>query len=577
MPPTVAPTSSDQKGRPETLSPTPHTLGSIWSAIEITVNDFKPSDQRIIDKCGEVDFQLSTHRNWSKPNSRLHEDIRNLLPILYQSGFNTEGFPNLEDYLYQTVGSLPYQSLLRLALDSVFEEFPEISAIQTKVYHMLKCHLSIINHSSITQFDDISLSNHDFDRVAGAQFHNVSGAETRPDLSLQTDFNEMFYSVFSQAQPQVQRVTERSLGRLHRDRANSCPDLVQLNRELEDLSNRYTTAHEQLYLDPHYLKDHKQTQTDFTLATHFRHTGAQYSSPSDSSYSSSSDSDSDSDIKGTENITVTKYCLHRHSISSEDLYTHPKSPKPRFRTSTPDPIERQPEKEPVRCPLKEIINHRPALQIPPVDIVVTPGGQAANAQRGLQQLNAMAARGRNPGLQGADPVLVQILQEMQNRDANRDNSQKQFLMFPRDAFTGEDKKKVKSHWAEFSKYLDYQNQQGTIPRDLAHLPQIKSMFKLTLQDIALGWFKTESPNLAMENQMKQAFLKRFNPWGDMQRQQQDAWNKLKFDMTKDDLDAFVADMKMLASILGHNDEVIIEKFKDVFPDPNIEAGFNGNG
>ena len=66
------------------------------------------------------------------------------------------------------------------------------------------------------------------------------------------------------------------------------------------------------------------------------------------------------------------------------------------------------------------------------------------------------------------------------------------------------------------------------------MPQIKSMFKLTLQDIALGWFETESPNLAMENQMKQAFLKIFNPWGDTRRQQQDAWNKLKFDMTKDD-------------------------------------------
>ena len=71
--------------------------------------------------------------------------------------------------------------------------------------------------------------------------------------------------------------------------------------------------------------------------------------------------------------------------------------------------------------------------------------------------------------------------------------------------------------------------------------------------------------------MKQAFLKRFNPWGDTRRQQQDAWNKLKFDMTKDDVDAFAVDMKMLASILGHNDEVIMEKFKDVFPDPNIEA------
>ena len=71
--------------------------------------------------------------------------------------------------------------------------------------------------------------------------------------------------------------------------------------------------------------------------------------------------------------------------------------------------------------------------------------------------------------------------------------------------------------------------------------------------------------------MKQAFLKRFNPWGDTRRQQQDAWNKLKFDMTRDDVDVFVVDMKMLASILGHNDNVITEKFKDIFPDSNIEA------
>ena len=42
-------------------------------------------------------------------------------------------------------------------------------------------------------------------------------------------------------------------------------------------------------------------------------------------------------------------------------------------------------------------------------------------------------------------------------------------------------------------------------------------------------------------------------------------------MAKDDVDAFVVDMKMLASILGHNDELIMEKFKDIFPDSNIEA------
>ena len=131
MPPTVVPTTPDLKGRLETLSPTPQVPQTVRAAIELTVKDLEPSEQCITDKCGEVNFQLSNHRDWNQPNPRLCQDICDLLPILYQSGFNTEGFPTLEDYLYQTVSMLPCQSLLRLALDSVFEEFPEISAIQT--------------------------------------------------------------------------------------------------------------------------------------------------------------------------------------------------------------------------------------------------------------------------------------------------------------------------------------------------------------------------------------------------------------------------------------------------------------
>ena len=173
VPPTETTVTPEVKGRKETLSPTPQVSQTVRSAIEVNVQDFEPSEQHIVDKCGEVDFQLSSHRDWQQPNQRLRQDNCDLLPLLYQSGFNTEGFPNLEDYLYRTVGTLPCQSLLRLALDSVFEEFPEISAIQTKVYHMLKCHLSVINHPSITQFDDISLANHDFDRVVGPYFHKV--------------------------------------------------------------------------------------------------------------------------------------------------------------------------------------------------------------------------------------------------------------------------------------------------------------------------------------------------------------------------------------------------------------------
>ena len=95
--------------------------------------------------------------------------------------------------------------------------------------------------------------------------------------------------------------------------------------------------------DPYYLKNHQQTQTEITPTLHIKDTGAQYSSPSDSSDSDSADSESE--IEGTENITVSKCYLHRHSISSEDLYTNPMLPNKRFRTSTPDPTERLPEKE----------------------------------------------------------------------------------------------------------------------------------------------------------------------------------------------------------------------------------------
>ena len=386
LPPTETTATPEVKGRQETLSPTPQVSQTVRSAIEVSVKDFAPSEKRIVDKCGEVDFQLSNHRNWQQLNPRLRHDICDLLLLLYQSGFNTEGFPNLEDYLYQTVGTLPCQSLLRLALDSVFEEFPEISAIQTKVYHMLKCHLSVINHPSVTQFDDISLANHDFDRVVGPDFHNVSGAESRPDLSLHADFNDTYYSVFSQAQRQVYRVTESSFRKLRKDRANSCPDIVQqLDKDFKQFSNsnwRYSTANEPIYPDPYLFKKEQQTQTEIQNILQVKDTGAQYSSPSDTNESSSSDFDAD--IEGTENITVTRCHINRRSASLEEKYPNPTPPHKRFRTSTPEPSIRQPEKEPIRCPLKEIINHRPALQIPPIDLTVAPGRQAANVQLGRQ-------------------------------------------------------------------------------------------------------------------------------------------------------------------------------------------------
>ena len=84
VPPTVISTTPDLTGRKETLSPTPQVPQTVRSAIELTVKDFELSEQRIIDKCGEVNFQFSNHRDWDQPNLQLCEDICHLLPILYQ-------------------------------------------------------------------------------------------------------------------------------------------------------------------------------------------------------------------------------------------------------------------------------------------------------------------------------------------------------------------------------------------------------------------------------------------------------------------------------------------------------------
>ena len=77
---------------------------------------------------------------------------------------------------------------------------------------------------------------------------------------------------------------------------------------------------------------------------------------------------------------------------------------------------------------------------------MAPGGRAANIQLGRQRVNAMAGRGRNQPqpLQGAGSgSYTNTANDAESHDANRDNSRKQFLMFPKESFTGQDKKLAK--------------------------------------------------------------------------------------------------------------------------------------
>ena len=243
-----------------------------------------------------------------------------------------------------------------------------------------------------------------------------------------------------------------------------------------------------------------------------------------------------------------------------------------FRTSTP--IEDRDNKRlPYPVNIANILYDPRGIQVPRQDIIAAPGLQG-NIGRGQHRLNQMAQNPNrnNRALRGADPALVQILTRMQNRDEQQDNTRKKLLMFPKNAFDGTSKKLAKTHWLEFNKYVDYQQQHDVLdPADPNRFDKVKQMFRLTLSDNTLGWYDAEQAAWTTMENMQQAFLKRFNIWGDTRRQQQAAWNKLQFDMSKDDVDSFVTDMRTLAQILGHNNEVLIEKFKDIFPDKNIEA------
>ena len=72
--------------------------------------------------------------------------------------------------------------------------------------------------------------------------------------------------------------------------------------------------------------------------------------------------------------------------------------------------------------------------------------------------------------------------------------------------------------------------------------------------------------------MKQAFLKRFNPWGDTRHQQQDAWNKLKFDMTKGRRRRICSRYENAGQYTGVTMTMsLLRSSKIYFLDPNIEA------
>ena len=135
--------------------------------------------------------------------------------------------------------------------------------------------------------------------------------------------------MYSQAQRQAFRVTQRSFGQLEKNKTRSCPDIASpVDREFEDLTNsnwQYTTARDFIPPLPLYPKTDQIIQTDpvrVLRLVHTAHTAAQCNLPPDDSggsSSSTSSSDSEGEFEGTENITVAKRYHNRELSSEEDI------------------------------------------------------------------------------------------------------------------------------------------------------------------------------------------------------------------------------------------------------------------
>ena len=121
-------------------------------------------------------------------------------------------------------------------------------------------------------------------------------------------------------------------------------------------------------------------------------------------------------------------------------------------------------------------------------------------------------------------------------------------------------------------YWNYIHCKGYVPgqNDANYFTTFREQFVLTLSGIAYLWFKQIIPAYHDIEDVKAAFLKRFNEWGQTVKQHMTAWNNLKFDLNKHDMDMFTCQLQWLASILYMTEDQMLEKFKDTF-DMNIVA------
>ena len=123
-----------------------------------------------------------------------------------------------------------------------------------------------------------------------------------------------------------------------------------------------------------------------------------------------------------------------------------------------------------------------------------------------------------------------------------------------------------THWTNFEKYVTTQTKHNTI----ASQNGLCDAFLATLSGRAYHWFQTIKHTITNTNDLQIAFLKKFNKWGDTERDLNHTWNKLTFNSDQNTVQEYAQELDLLTALIGATNAQIIDEFKECFP-PEIES------
>ena len=86
-------------------------------------------------------------------------------------------------------------------------------------------------------------------------------------------------------------------------------------------------------------------------------------------------------------------------------------------------------------------------------------------------------------------------------------------MFPKVVFLGDNTNEARYHWTKFENYVTTQQKYNT----LASHDGFSEAFLSTLSGCAYYWFQTIRHTITNTYNLQIAFLKKFNKWGDTER------------------------------------------------------------